>query len=399
MVAIINRQRSLIYRMSLKNVWNKAVNGLLNDKFRQSFLVVVLSALLSVITGISAVTHFLFDNDPYKVFAIISTVAFAVAASVFFLTLFVNKYHAVWRRVFMVGIIAFFCYLCWDGGPDGFLHLWILLIPAFSFITFGIYEGFGTAIPIFLCMIAFFWWPLAGFRKYAAEQALQGTTPAIIDGQVATFSINMRLRITLLYFVSMVLGYFAELVRRVASKRLKEFTDHYEYVSMHDSLTGLANQNLLAKYLEDIYDNKDQYQNLGCLFVDVDAFKNVNDMYGHLFGNVVLIKIADILSEEKSAFVCRWGGDEYVICFKNIEEEHLIRIGEKYRAIISACTFKEQPDFHITVSIGAVILPIDESFNFNHVLDLADKANRTAKKKGKDNVSLADADNTQNQAK
>ena len=390
MVAIINGQRSLIYRMSLKNVWNKAVNGLLNDKFRQSFLVVVLSALLSVITGISAVTHFLFDNDPYKVFAIISTAAFAVAASVFFLTLFVNKYHAVWRRIFMGGIIAFFCYLCWDGGPDGFLHLWILLIPAFSFITFGIYEGFGTAIPIFLCMIAFFWWPLADFRKYAAEQALQGTTPTIVDGQVATFSINMRLRITLLYFVSMVLGYFAELVRRVASKRLKEFTDHYEYVSMHDSLTGLANQNLLAKYLEDIYNNKEQYQNLGCLFIDVDAFKNVNDLYGHLFGNVVLVKIADLLSEEKSAFVCRWGGDEYVICFKNIEEEHLVRIGEKYRAIISACVFEEQPDFHITVSIGAVILPIDESFNFNHVLDLADKANRTAKNKGKDNVSLAD---------
>ena len=395
MVGIINRQRSLIYRMNLKNIWNKAVNGLLNDKFRQSFLVCVLSFLLSAITAVSTVTHLIKDTD--KTFGIISAVTLIIALSVFFLTIFVKKYSDTWRRVFMAVLILFFGYLCYDGGPDGFLHIWILLIPAFSFITFGLVEGFVTAIPVFLAMIAFFWWPLAEFRKYAAEQA--SATPIYIDGQIAVFSINLRIRITLIYFVSMVLGYFAELVRRVAAKRLKEFTDHYEYVSMHDSLTGLANQNLLAKYLEDIYDNKDQYQNLGCLFVDVDAFKNVNDMYGHLFGNVVLIKIADILSEEKSAFVCRWGGDEYVICFKNIEEERLIRIGEKYRAIISACTFKEQPDFHITVSIGAVILPIDESFNFNHVLDLADKANRTAKKKGKDNVSLAEADNTQNQAK
>ncbi|MBO7573284.1 MAG: GGDEF domain-containing protein [Bacilli bacterium] len=381
--------------MNLKNIWNKAVNGLLNDKFRQSFLVCVLSFLLSAITAVSTVTHLIKDTD--KTFGIISAVTLIIALSVFFLTIFVKKYSDTWRRVFMAVLILFFGYLCYDGGPDGFLHIWILLIPAFSFITFGLVEGFVTAIPVFLAMIAFFWWPLAEFRKYAAEQA--SATPIYIDGQIAVFSINLRIRITLIYFVSMVLGYFAELVRRVAAKRLKEFTDHYEYVSMHDSLTGLANQNLLAKYLEDIYDNKDQYQNLGCLFVDVDAFKNVNDMYGHLFGNVVLIKIADILSEEKSAFVCRWGGDEYVICFKNIEEERLIRIGEKYRAIISACTFKEQPDFHITVSIGAVILPIDESFNFNHVLDLADKANRTAKKKGKDNVSLAEADNTQNQAK
>ena len=371
--------------MIIRNIWDRAVNGLLNDKFRQSFLVCVLSALLSVITGISAITHF--AKDPDKIFAIISATAFIIAASIFLLTLFLNKYYAIWRRVFMAAIILFFGYLCYDGGPDGFLHLWIFLIPAFSFITFGVVEGFATAVPIFLAMIAFFWWPLADLRKYAAEQA--SFTP--VDGQVATFSVNMRLRITLIYFVSMILGYFAELVRRIASKRLKEFSDHYEYVSMHDSLTGLANQNLLAKYLQNISDNKDQYQNIGCLFVDVDAFKNVNDQYGHLFGNVVLIKIADILSEEKSAFVCRWGGDEYVICFKNVEEKQLMRIGEKYRAIISACTFEEQPDFHTTVSIGAVILPIDENFNFNHVLDLADKANRTAKNKGKDNVSLADS--------
>ena len=381
--------------MSLKDVWNKGVNGLLNDKFRRSFLVIVLSAMLTVITAVSCFTHFLKDTD--KTFAIICSVVLTLSLSVFVLTI-VNKKHAdIWRRFFMAAIILFFGYLCYDGGPDGFLHIWILLIPAFSFITFGLTEGFITAIPVFLAMIAFFWWPLADFRKYAAEQA--SSTPIYIDGQIAVFSINLRIRITLIYFVSMVLGYFAELVRRVAAKRLKEFNDHYEYVSMHDSLTGLANQNLLAKYLEDIYDNKEQYQNLGCLFVDVDAFKNVNDKYGHLFGNVVLIKIADLLSEEKSAFVCRWGGDEYVICFKDIEEEHLVRIGEKYRAIIAACAFEEQPGFHITVSIGAVILPIDENFNFNHVLDLADKANRTAKNKGKDNVSMAETVVKQSQDK
>ena len=125
------------------------------------------------------------------------------------------------------------------------------------------------------------------------------------------------------------------------------------------------------------------------MFVDVDSFKNVNDTYGHLFGNVVLVRIGEILSEEKEAFVCRWGGDEYVVCFKDISEELLMRIGEKYRAAISACTFKDYPKFHITVSVGAVVLPVDEAFNFDHVLDLADFANRTAKNNGKDNVSLA----------
>ena len=123
--------------------------------------------------------------------------------------------------------------------------------------------------------------------------------------------------------------------------------------------------------------------------MDVDAFKMVNDSYGHLFGNVVLVKIAEVLSEEKDAFVCRWGGDEFVVCFTNISEDLLLRIGEKYRATISAYTFKDVPKFHITVSVGAVVIPVDETFNFDHVLELADSANRDAKNKGKDNVSLA----------
>ena len=369
--------------MKFKQFFNKATDGLLNDDFRQSFLVAVLSAILAVISAVAAVTHFL--KDPQKLFAILMTVAFVFAVLIFLLTVFVNKYHLLWRRLFMGLIILYFGYLCYDGGPDGFLHLWILLIPAFSFITFGLKEGFVTAVPVFLTMVAFFWWPLADFRKYAAQQAAFD----MVDNQVATFSVNMRLRITMLYFVSMFLGYFAELVRHVAAKRLRSFTENFKYASMHDSLTGLANQNYLAKFLDETYQNRNLNTTLGCLFVDVDYFKNVNDTYGHLFGNVVLMRIGELLSQQEGAFVCRWGGDEFVVCMTDVKEEKLMEMGEKIRASVSACTFKDYPKFHITVSVGAVVLPVDETFNFDHVLDLADYANRMAKSNGKDNVSLA----------
>ncbi len=369
--------------MKFKQFFNKASDGLLNDDFRQSFLVAVLSLILAIISAVAAITHFL--KDPQKFFAILMTIALVLAVLVFVLTVFVNKYHTIWRRLFMGLIILYFGYLCYDGGPDGFLHLWILLIPAFSFITFGLKEGFITSIPIMLTMVAFFWWPLADFRKYAAEQAAF----EIVDGQAATFSVNMRLRLTMLYAVNMFLGYFAELVRQAAAKRLRSFTENFKYASMHDSLTGLANQNYLAKYLDETYQNRNLNTTLGCLFVDVDSFKNVNDTYGHLFGNVVLVKIGELLCQQEGAFVCRWGGDEFVVCMTDIKEEKLLEIGEKIRASVSACTFKDYPKFHITVSVGAVVLPVDETFNFDHVLDLADYANRMAKSNGKDNVSLA----------
>ena len=363
--------------MNLKRIANKVTDNLLNDDFRQPFLVILLSILLAVISLISAVPHFITAaEDETYVLAIVLSVVSILSIAIMLLTIFARKYHKIWRQILMVITIALFGYCCWDGGPGGFIHLWVLLIPAFSFVVFGIYEGFIVCIPTLIVMLLFFWTPL---DQYLYIVLRNGQAP----------STDFRLRMTLVFLVGILVGFLAELLRHAATKRLKEFTDHYEYVSMHDSLTNMANQNLLARYLEDIYNNKDKYQNLGCLFVDVDAFKNVNDSYGHLFGNAVLIKIAEILSEEKNAFVCRWGGDEYVVCFTNIEEDLLVRIGEKYRASISACSFEEHKDFHITVSIGAVILPIDESFNFNHVLDLADKANRTAKNKGKDNVSFA----------
>ena len=375
--------------MKYKNFINKATDGLLNDNFRQSFLVCVLSTMLFFISIVASITHLIKDTD--KTFGIIMTAVCVICLSTFLLTIFVNKRQNIWRRIFMGLMVVFFGYLCYDGGPDGFLHIWILLIPAFSFITFGLIEGFAVVIPVALAMVAFFWWPLADFRKYAAEQAAAqaGGTPVYIDGQVAVFSVNLRIRLTLIYFVSMMLGYFAELVRLIAAKRLRGYTENFKYASMHDSLTGLANQNFLAKFLDETYQNKTDKTTLGCLFVDVDSFKTVNDTYGHLFGNVVLVKIAEILSQEKEAFVCRWGGDEYVVCLRDISEEELLRIGERYRKAISECKFKDYPKFHITVSVGAVVLPVDETFNFDHVLDLADFANRTAKNNGKDNVTLA----------
>ena len=369
--------------MNFKSYANKITDGLLNDKFRQSFLIIFLSGLLAAITGMNTIIHFV--NDPDPLFAIICAVTFVCSTTVLLLTVFVNKYHDVWRRVFMAVLLLFFGYHCWDGGPDGFLHLWILLVPAFSFLAFGLVEGFAITIPVFLTMVAFFWWPLAGFRKFEYYQ----NPPLVIDGEAYTLSVNMRLRITFIYIVAILLGFFAELVRSAAAKRLRSFTENFRYASMHDSLTGLANQNFLAKYLDETYQNRTPETTLGCLFVDVDNFKNVNDTYGHIFGNVVLVRIAEILSEEEDAFVCRWGGDEYVVCMTNVSEDYLMRIGEKFRAAVSACTFKDYPKFHITVSVGVCVIPVDENFNFDHVLDLADFANRTAKSKGKDNVSAA----------
>jgi len=358
--------------MNSKTIFNKIVDRLVDDDFRRAFSLILLSALLSIVSLIAFVAHITHDTESLLM-AWVLLGAFVFATSIFFLALFVRKYHSVYRYIFIAGVVALFTYLAYDGGPYGFFYFWILLIPAFSFIMFGIFEGLICSIPMFVVLLVLFWTPLFDYLKWSS-----------------TITEDFKLRMLEVYLVCIVLGFVSELLRYVNAKRLKSANEHYEFVSMHDFLTNVANQTYLARYLNDVYEKRSEISSFGCLFIDVDGFKLVNDKYGHLFGNTVLIKIAEILSEDKSAFVCRWGGDEFVICFKNIDEDLLVRIGEKYRAAVSAVSFEEKPHFHITISVGAVLMPVDDTFNFNHVLELADSANRRAKNKGKDNVTLVD---------
>ena len=361
--------------MNFRNILNKIVDSLVDDDFRRAFSLILLSFLLSIVTLVAGIVHLTKDVEEVKVMAYVLLSVFVFSTAIFFLAVFLRKHHSIYRYIFMAVMVAFFTYLLYDGGPYGFFYFWILLIPAFSFVMFGIFEGIVCSIPMFIIMNVLFWSPLKDLMKYPD-----------------TISDDFKLRMVEVYLICIVLGFVAELLRYVNAKRLKSANEHYEFVSLHDSLTNVANQNYLARYLEDVYEKRAEYSTFGCLFVDLDGFKVVNDKYGHLFGNTVLIKIADILSEEKNAFVCRWGGDEFVVCFKNIEENLLLRIGEKYRAAVSAQTFEENPHFNITISVGAVVMPVDDSFNFNHVLELADSANRKAKNKGKNNVSAIETE-------
>lgn len=358
--------------MNSKTIFNKIVDRLVDDDFRRAFSLILLSALLSIVSLAAFIAHITHDTESLLMaWVLLGTFVFATA--IFFLTLFVRKHHALYRYIFIASVVALFTYLAYDGGPYGFFYFWILLIPAFSFIMFGIFEGLICSIPMFIVLLVLFWTPLFNYLKWSA-----------------TITDDFKLRMVEVYVVCIILGFVSELLRYVNAKRLKSANEHYEFVSMHDFLTNVANQTYLARYLNDVYEKRADISSFGCLFIDVDGFKLVNDKYGHLFGNTVLIKIAEILSEEKSAFVCRWGGDEFVICFKNIDEDLLVRIGEKYRAAVSAVSFEGKPHFHITISVGAVLMLVDDSFNFNHVLELADSANRRAKNKGKDNVTLID---------
>lgn len=125
------------------------------------------------------------------------------------------------------------------------------------------------------------------------------------------------------------------------------------------------------------------------LLIDLDHFKNVNDTYGHLAGDVVLKAVAEILARELRGYdaVGRYGGEEFIALLPGVEAEAAQVIGERVRQRISSATLEEL--IQVTASVGiAVDLPNSGS-DLEDIIDAADIALYKAKTAGRDQVCLA----------
>ena len=101
--------------------------------------------------------------------------------------------------------------------------------------------------------------------------------------------------------------------------------------------------------------------------IDVDRFKQVNDTYGHLAGDVVLRDIAAAIQSciRSSDILIRYGGDEFLLLFPQMSEKHMLKKNEKIKKAVENIVFTEYPDLHVTVSIGGVcgVHPIMEAIH------------------------------------
>ena len=154
-----------------------------------------------------------------------------------------------------------------------------------------------------------------------------------------------------------------------------------------DALTGLSNrfdlENKLTYILEQIKRSQDDA--VFCL-IDIDNFKNVNDTYGHLVGDQILIKLAMILQENirQSDLIARWGGEEFVLVLYPTTLSNARHVLEQLRIKITEA-FSSYP-CQLTCSFGATALMHDS--NLDEVFREADDALYTAKANGKNRVSF-----------
>lgn len=124
-----------------------------------------------------------------------------------------------------------------------------------------------------------------------------------------------------------------------------------------DSLTGVSNRLALDVYLKNIATQTERFQELTLLMVDIDNFKYVNDRFGHILGDSVIVEIARCLKANiaQSDLIVRFGGDEFLILIDRIQWDWALQISESILADVSRLNFNSSmsnEQLNVSVSIG-----------------------------------------------
>lgn len=157
-----------------------------------------------------------------------------------------------------------------------------------------------------------------------------------------------------------------------------------EKLATHDNLTGLPNRRLLFDRLEQSIElaKRDKARFALC-FIDLNHFKQINDLLGHQYGDRVLQKIAQRLTESirQSDTVARLGGDELAIVLNKSDRQGAQTVVEKLIRVIEEPILFKDKEYSVSASIGITVFP-ENGQNPNYLVKKADDAMYFAKRNG-----------------
>ena len=215
---------------------------------------------------------------------------------------------------------------------------------------------------------------------------------------VATFNGNAEGEFTYERFVSRLFDALKknelstlelELVGEVIHRLWKE-NRRMAFLSNYDELTGVFNRRGLFNAITHLAHLAQRNANVvSVLMVDIDQFKNVNDTYGHQFGDDVLCRVAECIRESirASDVLGRYGGEEFLVFLTHVEVQALEEVGEKIRLAI-----ENMPDNRaaVTVSIGIAHGHVGRQVDADvkDLIHTADENLLKAKEKGRNCIQL-----------
>ncbi len=167
------------------------------------------------------------------------------------------------------------------------------------------------------------------------------------------------------------------------NKKLQE--KEIERLAYYDRLTNVGNRSLFYSLGEKLLASAKRNNTiLGLMFIDIDRFKDINDEYGHLVGDKVLVEVAQILTESvrEADTVARHGGDEFLVLLPELKDcSNYEVIAERIANASKRVKINENLEIDICFSIGVSFYPQDGT-TLDELISKADKAMYNVKKMG-----------------
>ena len=180
------------------------------------------------------------------------------------------------------------------------------------------------------------------------------------------------------------------------TQKLQEQSQKLAYLAHHDVLTNLPNKNLLIDRMRQaIKHAKREGTSVAILFLDLDRFKEINDMYGHDIGDELLKQIAKRLTSyiREEDTLARIGGDEFVLILPSTSQVNVVVVIEKIFDAMAEPFVVNNIDIYATFSIGVTLCPQDGETP-EILLRNADTAMYKAKDNGKNSYQFYDEEMT-----
>lgn len=247
--------------------------------------------------------------------------------------------------------------------------LWLALLPPMMMFTMGFRNG--TIV----------------FGVYYSALILLILTPLNVHlnrNITEIFSIH----ILLTSLGAFIFSWLAEFIRAKMQSALSQAFARSEKKALTDTLTGLGNRRYFDTILPVFISGaKRRNTHFSLAIIDLDHFKQVNDIYGHGVGDHILQHIANILEQKKrtSDFLFRWGGEEFIILAPDIKEDQAIKLANRLCAYVSNHPYVNG-DLTISYTISIGLYVGDGGDDKLIPLQIADKNLYEAKNTGRDRV-------------